>query len=311
MIEQVASETDHQWLPQLWSVVEESAEGILFVDAETLAAVHANPAFCQMIGYTLEELRSLELAQLAAAPDHRPWEAELANLIAGQANNSAWTLQFRPRDGQQRRLEATFLYHTGAQPNLLAVVVREARWAAQIEALAASVGGLDAVTGLPNRPVLEGHLELAARRSPSPENQFALLFVDVDHFKQVNDCWGHLAGDQVLRELATRLQSHLRPCDVVARYGGDEYVIIVDGIQGQQQVAQLAERIRQATQLPIRLDSGEVQVSASIGIRLCQGSEAPVKSLLADADEAMYQAKEAGRTGAWAFYSVPTGACSP
>ena len=149
----------------------------------------------------------------------------------------------------------------------------------------------DALTGLANRTLLRDRLEHALARSVRERGTTAVLFVDLDNFKQVNDARGHATGDAVLVEIARRLQITIRPGDTIARLGGDEFVAVCEDID-QDAAIVVARRLREAIQQPFAAGGAEHQLSASIGVAL--GDTDP-DSLLANADAAAYQAKAAGR----------------
>jgi diguanylate cyclase (GGDEF)-like protein/PAS domain S-box-containing protein len=159
------------------------------------------------------------------------------------------------------------------------------------------IGGLhDPLTKLPNRTVLTDRLRLAfARAQRDPSRPFALLFFDVDRFKNVNDSLGHLAGDRLLRVVADRVQAACRPSDTVARFGGDEFVIIVEDITDVRGATAAAERILGEFRVPFELDELEVFASISIGIAVWKSSYERPEDLLRDSDTAMYRAKANGR----------------
>lgn len=161
----------------------------------------------------------------------------------------------------------------------------------------------DALTGLPNRALLMSRLEhalqLARRRAsghhPTASYQFAVLFLDLDRFKAINDSLGHNVGDQLLKIVARRLQSSLREGDTVARLGGDEFVILLEDIPDISDVIQVAGRIHEKLKGPVLLDGQEVFISTSIGIALSSASYTEPSQLLRDADTAMYRAKRGCR----------------
>ena len=159
------------------------------------------------------------------------------------------------------------------------------------------IGGLhDPLTKLPNRTVLTDRLRLAfARARRDPGRPFALLFFDVDRFKNVNDSLGHLAGDRLLRAIADRVQAACRPSDTVARFGGDEFVIIVEDITDVRGATAAAERIQGEFRVPFELDGLEVFASVSIGIAVWKPTYERPEDLLRDSDTAMYRAKANGR----------------
>jgi diguanylate cyclase (GGDEF)-like protein len=153
----------------------------------------------------------------------------------------------------------------------------------------------DVLTGLPNRSLFADRLEQSLERvRRHPGTLAAILFIDVDHFKQVNDSLGHHAGDELLIGVATRLREAVRPTDTVARFGGDEFGLLLEEISSERVAIATAERIAAGFARPFMLESGSQFVTASIGIALADGLQAS-EALLRDADAAMYRAKQRGR----------------
>lgn len=154
----------------------------------------------------------------------------------------------------------------------------------------------DALTGLPNRAEFMKHLQLAIERSKTLENsRFAVLFLDLDRFKVINDSLGHVIGDKLLSAIAERLNSLVRPGDVVARLGGDEFTILLNRTGERKEVTVIANRVQQNLGKPFEINGYEVFTSASIGIIVSDQIEREPEDYLRDADSAMYRAKEAGK----------------
>lgn len=154
----------------------------------------------------------------------------------------------------------------------------------------------DPLTDLPNRAEFMNHLRMAIDRADSsPMTRFAVLFLDLDRFKVINDSLGHLVGDALLRQIADRLRKHVRPGDVVARLGGDEFTILLNRTGGVSDVVQVAERVQRNLAIPFQIDGYEVFTSASIGIIVSDEIMRQPEDFLRDADSAMYRAKEAGK----------------
>lgn len=173
----------------------------------------------------------------------------------------------------------------------------------------------DVITGLPNRAKLLTCLDQALESARRDKRQFALLFLDLDHFKQVNDTLGHDAGDELLRQVATRIQGVLRGSDVVvrskddsaerntvARLGGDEFVVLLDSMRRSEDGATVAQRLAATLREPFAINDTEVNVSTTIGISVYPADGEDSATLLKHADVAMYHAKEQGRDG-YQFYS--------
>jgi diguanylate cyclase len=153
----------------------------------------------------------------------------------------------------------------------------------------------DALTGLPNRLLLEDRVNQAVAQAARQGHEFALLVVDLDRFKLINDSLGHRAGDELLREVALRLKDAVRTVDTTARLGGDEFVILIDGPVRRSDAVEVGKRAIQAMEPPMRLLGIDVHVSPSIGIAFFPDDGGNVDTLLAHADAAMYSAKEHGR----------------
>ena len=153
----------------------------------------------------------------------------------------------------------------------------------------------DPLTGLPNRLLLMDRFEQAISRARRERTRMALLFVDLDNFKDINDSMGHQAGDQVLRWVAARIVNNVREVDTVSRHGGDEFIVLLDGIKDEEDAVHVAEKLISDLMLPCELEEGSVELSASIGISLYPEDGTTVQELLHGADIAMYRSKRDGR----------------
>lgn len=157
----------------------------------------------------------------------------------------------------------------------------------------------DSLTGLPNRAFFEGRLSRSVRNAARQQDHLAVLFLDSDHFKQINDTLGHAVGDEVLISVAERVRAQLREQDLVARLGGDEFAVLLTPLHTRKDAEHIAEKIVASMELPVQLDSGRsVSTSLSVGIAYYPDDGADPASLLNAADAAMYQAKRE-RRGHW------------
>jgi len=154
---------------------------------------------------------------------------------------------------------------------------------------------LDALTGLPNRGLFNDRLESAIERARRSGQAMALLFLDIDHFKGVNDSRGHVAGDALLRIVAERLLATVRGVDTVARFAGDEFTVIVEGLADVADAEVVAMKLVEALRPPMRIGDELLSVSTSVGLAVLSEADVDAASLLARADEALYEAKRAGR----------------
>ncbi len=153
----------------------------------------------------------------------------------------------------------------------------------------------DELTGLVNREVFLERLQSSIERSEAPDDAIGVLLIDLDHFKIVNDSLGHTAGDALLEAVSRRLAGALRPGDTLARFGGDEFVVLARGLAGADQATLAARRIQSALGRPFRIADHDVQVTASVGVAACQDANMAAETLMQHADAALYRAKELGR----------------
>ena len=160
----------------------------------------------------------------------------------------------------------------------------------------------DSLTGLPNRTRLREFLDGKLKMQPTVERPLVMLSLDLDRFKPVNDLLGHAAGDSVLNEISSRLANCIRHGDLVARIGGDEFVLILADVSGQEEVETLCQRLIESIERPIQISEQEVFVSASIGIAMAPTDATEATELLRYADIALYEAKSGGRN-TWRFYA--------
>jgi diguanylate cyclase (GGDEF)-like protein len=161
----------------------------------------------------------------------------------------------------------------------------------------------DVLTGLPNRKLINERLSQALAKARREKTQGALMFIDLDKFKPVNDDFGHSIGDLLLKDVARRLQDCMRETDTAARLGGDEFIVLLPRVEGKHGAMVAATKILHALNRPFDIAGNSFQISASIGVALYPDHGSDEKSLLRHADTAMYEAKNSGRNGVHFFDS--------
>ncbi|HPB75443.1 MAG TPA: EAL domain-containing protein [Chromatiaceae bacterium] len=278
-------------------------EGIAITDA-TGRILTVNPAFSAITGYPAGEILDQGLARLAAEDPEPAWFQRAWETMATSDGWRGEILNRRP-DGTTYPVWLSLSAVRDAAGNLsqsvsvFTDISPIKHYQAQLEHLAHH----DPLTDLANRTLLGLRLEHALRVARRQGLLLGLFFIDLDHFKRVNDSLGHSLGDELLKTVGGRLQAAIRDEDTLARLGGDEFVILAEHLQAWEEATLLAQRLIQALAPPLRLGSHEVYLSASIGISLYPRDGETVETLLQNADAAMFRAKEEGRNH-YAFYSA-------
>jgi len=274
------------------AVFDTSAEAMMITDAEN-KIVSVNPAFTKLTGYKKQEVLGQDPSMLGSGRHDKEFFKKMwATLYA----HDHWTgeLWNRRKDGGLMVSRATISVirdqETGDITNYVEVfgdITSQKRESEAIRYLA----NHDALTGLPNRTLLEDRVKTAIEKANRNKNGLAIFYIDLDRFKPINDTHGHLVGDQILQNVAERMQVCLRASDTVARVGGDEFVILCLEGGSKEELAALAEKIRSALQTPFRIGTLELTLDASIGIAVFPEHGQSFIDLVSIADDAMYQAK--------------------
>jgi diguanylate cyclase (GGDEF)-like protein/PAS domain S-box-containing protein len=287
--------SERTWAQEQFRVAVESApNGMLIVDQDgnvTLVNAHIE----QLFGYNRDELmgRPVEILLPERFRSEHPGQQESLFM----SSNERWIGRGRElyglrKDGTEFPLEIGLNpIHTPKGRGVLVAVV-DVTERKRVESELKRTAFHDGLTGLPNRTLfLDNLLRLNASAKRHGHHPFALLFLDLDRFKVINDTLGHMVGDKLLIEMAHRLVECTREEDTVARLGGDEFAILLEQIRGPEDAVRVAERTLERLADPLMLDDNEVSVGASIGIALSLTGEKMPEDLLRDADMAMYQAK--------------------
>jgi diguanylate cyclase (GGDEF)-like protein/PAS domain S-box-containing protein len=280
------------------SVVENAAEGILTVALDGTIASFNNAAEA-MFGWNEDKIVGRRASILVQEELHEHIDNFLASYAAAGPDaiqrNDVEVMGVR-RDGSQFPITlSTSLVAVDADAPVISAIVRDLSDQKRFEAQLAHQALHDSLTGLPNRTKFIDRLEQALGRVRRHGGMFAVFFVDLDRFKSVNDRLGHTAGDQLLIEVAARLNGVLRDIDTVARLGGDEFVVLAEDVETVHNATIVAERILGVLEPLFRIAGDDIRITASVGIALCTSAHETAETMLANADIAMYRAKEKGR----------------
>jgi diguanylate cyclase (GGDEF)-like protein/PAS domain S-box-containing protein len=283
---------------------ENSNDLISVLDADGRARFTSPSAF-RLLGYADDhEYPDIVLAMIH--PEDRPLAAEQLALLTGGADRvEPFTVRVETAQGEWRHLECVGvnLLHDAAVQGIV-VTARDATERVRLHELLARRANHDALTDLPNRNVLAEVVQTGLVHAAQSHQLLAVCFLDLDGFKRVNDTLGHAAGDKLLVDVADRLQQVVRPQDTVIRIGGDEFVVILDGVSGREEALRIASRLRDAvTGLP---QPAGMHVGTSVGVTLSRFDDS-IEELLRRADEALYRAKPFHSSRIEVFEDQPVG----
>ncbi|HEY1891956.1 MAG TPA: EAL domain-containing protein [Steroidobacteraceae bacterium] len=287
----------------------QSPLGMLIVDGGSLEIVDANPALQSSLGYELQELRAMPLAKIFS-DDGGPPEALLAQLRESPPRVLIETGQ-RCRSGRFLHVEISGYRLEIEGRSLFALTTRDITVRRRVEAQLLEkqqhldhLAHHDQLTGLPNRLFLAAHLPGAIAEAKRTNSMLAVLFLDLDRFKHINDSRGHEAGDKLLKAVAQRIRTTTRTDDIVVRMGGDEFIVVLKTVSTAEQINEAASRITEALVAPVLIDGRSLVTTASIGVSLFPRDGSTMGELLRQSDTAMYQAKDRGRNNFQLFSPV-------
>ena len=276
-------------------VIAASLEGVIITDAHGRIEF-VNPAFSHTTGYSAEEVMGKTPAILSSGRHDAAFYAAMWQTLTEQGywRGEIWN---RRKTGQLylELLTITSIHDEVGDISHFAALFNDITHIRENEEQIRKLAYYDALTQLPNRRLLEDRLEHALRHAHRHQQRLAVLFIDLDHFKQVNDSLGHAAGDELLLEVSKRMAMRLREDDTLARLGGDEFIVLLPDLRDADEVTAIARRLLEAVGQPVSLSNQQFRVGCSLGISLFPDDASNAQQLLQHADAAMYRAKQEGR----------------
>jgi diguanylate cyclase (GGDEF)-like protein/PAS domain S-box-containing protein len=283
---------------RLSSLVQHASDLITVIDAEG-KVVYQSPSIERVLGHAADDVVGMRFEELLDPGQ----ETRLLHLLADRPNYGAREgelieCSLRHQDGTSRQFELlrTNLLHDEAVGGIV-LNGRDISERKEFERQLAHQAFHDPVTNLANRALFVERVRHALSRTRRDDQGVAVIFLDLDDFKTVNDSLGHAAGDQVLLDVAKRLEDCIRASDTAARFGGDEFAVLLEDVRDVQEAADAADRIIEALNSPVRLAQKELSARASLGIAVAEGPTTDADELIRNADAAMYIAKREGKGG--------------
>jgi diguanylate cyclase (GGDEF)-like protein/PAS domain S-box-containing protein len=286
------------------TVAEAAQDGILMFDAAGTVQFW-NPAAGRILGYSRAEAMGRRLEEWLVTPPVPEAGFAGTGLTAPMASaDGGQTMELAAvrRDGVEIPIELSVAPVELGERRVAVGILRDISDRKRAEAEMQRMARYDGLTGLANRGHFVEAVEHAIARSRRDRTMFAVLYLDIDHFKDVNDTLGHPVGDRLLQAIAGRLRSRVRETDTIARFGGDEFAILQTTLQDATDAARLAGTLLDLLTQPFHIDGNEIRTAASVGITTGDAADRDVEALLAHADIALYRAKSEGR-GTFRFFT--------
>ncbi|RBP30024.1 PAS domain S-box-containing protein/diguanylate cyclase (GGDEF)-like protein [Marinobacter pelagius] len=278
--------------------LESTDNGVVIVDhrAESLPVVYVNPAFCRMTGYSEAEVIGAP-ARLLTGPETEEADIRRIRRAVKAGRCISLTMKSYRRDGTPfwNQLSVTPVRDPGGEITHYTAIMRDISDKKEQEQRLAYQATHDVLTGLGNRALFEDHLKHDVSLAKRSGQVLAVLFIDLDEFKPINDTLGHKVGDELLISVARKLETVIRPTDTLVRFGGDEFVLLLPDVESVRGAENVAERVLEELSKPHVIGSHELFISASIGISVLSDDLDQPEKLLQHADMAMYKAKQQGR----------------
>ena len=299
---------DHKRLQQTEArfgrLIDLSWDEIYVFDSESLIFLQVNQGALNNLGYATKEIQQLKVTDIKPEISEPEFRALTEPLFDGSRSQIIFETTHQRRNGSLYPVEIRLqLSHSEVPPVFLANV-QDITERKKAESHLQFLANYDSLTGLPNRSLFLDRLNMAMEHSKRTNTLTALIYLDLDEFKSINDTLGHLAGDELLRQVAKRLLSCARKSDTVARLGGDEFTMVVSNLRNTAGIEKVANKIISSLNKPFHVNGQDIRTSSSLGITIYPFNEDDdVYTLVKQADSAMYQAKQTGRNN-YQYYTA-------
>jgi diguanylate cyclase (GGDEF)-like protein/PAS domain S-box-containing protein len=289
-------------LQRFRSAMDATADSIMLINRSTMRFIEVNATACAMLGYNSEEMLQINVVELEYGTQEQ-LERVYDDIIVGHGSNELMETRVRRKDGSELMVEVHRRAQRYGADWIIVSVMRDITERKKIEGRLHHLAHYDALTGLPNRTLFYQTLEKTLVRATDSGLEVAVVIIDLDQFKTVNDTLGHAFGDELLRQFSVRLVGGANSGDAVGRLGGDEFALILTSEDGQQSANVAVNNIREALCTTFQLQGRAIDITASIGITVYPGDGLDAENLLKYAETAMYQAKQTGRN-AYRFFTA-------
>ncbi len=274
--------------------LDENYQEALVFNYPSFVFTHVNTLAALEIGYSSDEIRTMTFMDLAVDMTEEFLNQVCEPLIRELRAFMIFETEFQRKDQSKYPVEVKLerLKNTDSQ---FLVLIHDVTERKQMEDTIRQMAYYDSLTGLPNRNLMNDRLAVVLAHATRDQEQVAIMFLDLDNFKAINDSLGHETGDRLLQQAAKRIKNSLRQADTVARMGGNEFIVLAPGLRHSDDAGKLAEKLIDLMSQPFKIGDNELYIGCSIGISVFPSDGTEIKTLLKNADLAMYRAKEIGK----------------
>ncbi len=296
MIDLTEKKQTEKSLSLLTTLLNQSNDAILVINSDTGQIIESNKSAYRSLGYGKNELLAMTLPDICQELNFDSGWSQFSQIIK-QQGTALQEILFTKKNCTQLETETSISYVDLGKTAYILAILRDITYRKQNEKLIWQQAHLDTLTNLPNRRLANDRLEQEIKKASRYQHKVAVLYLDLDNFKEVNDSLGHSGGDQLLIETAQRLQNCIREIDTLARQGGDEFTLILSEQNNRKDTQKIIQNLLYELKKPFQLGEGEAYVTTSIGVAYYPDDGVDTTTLFEHADQAMYAAKKKGKNG--------------